>query len=120
MKNTNITAVAAIAAIYYPAGVTAETVAKWQQENKKGIARLDSEFEGKPYAAYIRRPTRDDMRELSAKAGSTDPVTYAEIILDQLWLGGDEEIRTVDEVFYGVEHVVQNVLSVQVATLKKL
>jgi hypothetical protein len=104
----------------YPAGVTAEKVENWKSENKSGIARIESEFEGKLYACYVRRPTRDDMRELSAKGGTVDTVTYAEIILDQLWLGGDEEIRTVDPIFMGVVDVVQNVLDVQRATLKKL
>ena len=112
--------VIAIAAIYYPAGVTAEMVDKWKAENKSGIARIDSTYEGKPYAAYLRRPTRDDMRELGAKASMVDPVTYAEIILDQLWIGGDEEIRTVDPIFMGVQTIVQNVLDIQKATLKKL
>lgn len=106
--------------IVYPAGVSAEKVAQWKAENKNGIARIDSNYNGKDYAAYLRRPLRDDMRELSAKAGTVDPTTYTEIILDQLWLGGDEEIRKIDAVFFGVMGEVQDILDVAKATLKKL
>ncbi|QEM13481.1 hypothetical protein [Mucilaginibacter rubeus] len=106
--------------IVYPAGVSAEKVAQWKAENKNGIARIETKYEGKEYSAYIRRPTREDMRELSAKGGTVDPVTYTEIVLGQLWLGGDEEIRDVDAVFFGVMEVVQGVLDVQKAQLKKL
>lgn len=105
---------------YFPAGVTAEVVEKWKAEHKSGIAEIESTYEGKVYKAYLRRPNREDMRELSARASLLDSVTYTEIILDQLWLGGDEEIRTVDPIFMGVCDVVQNVLDVQRATLKKL
>lgn len=99
-----------------PAGVTPEILENWKSANKNGIAEIASG----DYSAFIRRPTRDDMRELSAKGGTVDPVTYTEIILDQLWLGGDEEIRTNDDVFFGAMEVVQNVLDVQKATLVKL
>jgi hypothetical protein len=103
-------------AVKYPNGVTAEMVKGWKAANKNGIAEIESgEFK-----AYIRRPSRNDMRELSAQGKSTDPVTYTEIILDLLWLGGDEQIRTDDAIFFGAMDIVQDVLDVQSATLKKL
>ena len=100
----------------YPAGVTAELVESWKKENTCGVSIIQSGG----YEAYIRRPTRNDMRELTGKNGTVDPVTYTEIVLDQLWLGGDEEIRTVDKVFYGAMAVVQEVLEVEAANIKKL
>jgi len=67
---------------------------------------------------WIRKPTRNEMRELSSK--KVDPITYSEIALDMLWLGGDEAIKTDDEAFYSVSGVIQNVLDIKEAELKKL
>lgn len=100
----------------YPAGVTAQMVADWKKTSKNGIAELESG----DYKAYIRRPTRDDMRELGARDNGMDKTTYTEVVLDLLWLGGDEEIRSKDAVFFGVSEVVLDVLDVEKATLKKL
>jgi hypothetical protein len=100
----------------FPKGVTAEMVKEWEAKCKNGIARVDCGG----FAAYLRRPERNDMRELSTKMQVSDPVTYAECILDTLWLGGDEEIRKTDRIFFGVGPAVMDILDAEVATLKKL
>ena len=95
--------------------ITEETIAKWKQEHKHVFELVSGDLK-----AYIRKPTRNEMRELTAKATGTDPVTYTETVLDTLWLGGDEAIKTDDEAFYSIMPVVQNVLEIKNAELKKL
>lgn len=116
------------------ANVTAEVLEAWKKEYPAGVFELvvnSGEFEttteeGKPpvkmpiplYKGYVRKPTRDEMREFTSK--QTDPVTYTEIVLDALWLGGDEAIKTDDEAFYSVMPQVQNVLDIKSSEIKKL
>lgn len=99
----------------YPVGLTAKNIADWK--TKHGVI---FELNSGDLKAYIRKPTRDEMREFTAKSASCDPVTYTEIVLDALWLGGDEAIKTDDEAFYGVMPVVQGVLDIKIGELKKL
>lgn len=70
------------------------------------------------YTGYMRKPTRNEMREFTSL--KLDPVTYTERILDVLWLGGDDEIRIKDECFYSIMPVVQQVLDIKEAEIKKL
>ncbi|WP_162997096.1 hypothetical protein [Mucilaginibacter kameinonensis] len=116
------------------ANVTAEVLAAWKKDYPTGVFELvvnSGEFEtiteeGKPpvkkpvplYKGYMRKPTRDEMREFTSK--QTDPVTYTEIVLDALWLGGDEQIKIDDEAFYSVMPQVQNVLDIKGSEIKKL
>jgi hypothetical protein len=111
--------------------VTPEILAEWNAKHPTGVFELaveSGEYTGTKnnripiikFRGWMRKPTRDEMRELTAKANGTDPVTYTEIVLDTLWLGGDEEIKTDDEAFYSVMPEVQKVLDIKAASLKKL
>lgn len=117
------------------ANVTPELLAAWKKDYPAGVFELvvhSGEFETihsedskapvrvpvVRYKGYMRKPTRDEMRELTSK--QTDPVTYTEIVLDTLWLGGDEQIKTDDEAFYSVMPTVQSVLDIKSSELKKL
>lgn len=94
--------------------VTEEVIAGWKAKYPKGIAEIsNTDFKG-----WIRKPTRDEMRELMSL--QTDPVTYTERILDMIWLGGDDQLRTDDEEFYSVMPEVQKVMDIKHAELKKL
>lgn len=115
--------------------VTPEVLKAWEAAYPSGVFELtvlSGDFtevpqgDGKPpvkepvvkFRGWIRKPTRNEMREFSAK--QTDPITYTEIVLDALWLGGDMEIKTDDEAFYSIIPVVQNVLDIKEAAIKKL
>lgn len=90
---------------------------------KEEIEKLKSQYgdvyeievEGKK--CLIRRPNRKD---LSYASVVKDPVKMSETMLNQLWLGGDEEIKTRDDLFLAAVNVMQEVLQVKQAELKKL
>jgi len=49
-----------------------------------------------------------------------DPIKMSETLLNRLWLGGDEEIKTDDELFMATVNVMEDVLKVKEAEIKKL
>lgn len=117
------------------AEVTEAIIKQWQNEYPSGISELtvyNEEFkeipqgDNKPplkepivlYKGWIRKPTRNEMREFMSV--QTDPVTYTERILETLWLGGDEELQTNDEAFYAIMPEVQKVIDIKHAEIKKL
>lgn len=117
------------------ARATPEVIKAWKEAFPSGVFELivlsgdftdEDQGEDKPplkvpvplYKAWIRKPTRNEMRELSSK--NVDPITYSEIALDMLWLGGDSAIKTDDEAFYSVMPTIQSVLDIKGSELKKL
>lgn len=75
------------------------------------------EVDGK--ICYLKQP---DRRTLSAAAviGQKDPLRYNEIILENCWIEGDEEIKSNDALFLGVSAKIPDLIEVREATLKKL
>lgn len=93
---------------------TAEQIAEWK-EKYRDIYEIT--VDGR--VCYLRKPNR---RELSyaSMAGKSDPMKFNEVILAQCWLGGDEEIKTEDDLFLGVSAQVAQIVEVKEAELKKL
>lgn len=68
---------------------------------------------------YVRKPDRKILGA-AATVGSKDPMKYNEILLKNVWLGGDEELLTDDAMFLGVSAQLAELIEVKEATLKKL
>lgn len=73
--------------------------------------------EGK--TAYLRKPDRKTLSYAST-VGQTDPMKFNEVLLKGCWLGGDEEIRTDDELFLSASGKLGELIQVKEAELKKL
>ena len=71
--------------------------------------------EGK--GCILHRPTRQDLSYVSVVK---DPVKMSEVMLNQLWVAGDEEIKTQDDLFLAAIQKMQEVLEVKEAEIKKL
>ena len=65
----------------------------------------------------LRKPTRKDLSYVSVVK---DPIKMQEAILNQLWLDGDAEIKTDDDLFFAVSSQLDEVLRVKEAEIKKL
>ena len=65
----------------------------------------------------LRSPGRQD---LSYASVATDPIKVNEVLLKQLWVEGDEEVRTDDSLFMAVCSKMEQVLRVKEAEIKKL
>ncbi|QUI93631.1 hypothetical protein [Prevotella denticola] len=68
-------------------------------------------------SCVLHKPTRQD---LSYASVIKDPIKMSEVMLKQLWVAGDEEIKTNDELFMAVVAKMDEVLKVKEAEIKKL
>ncbi|MBQ3189405.1 MAG: hypothetical protein IJB60_08255 [Bacteroidaceae bacterium] len=92
--------------------VTKEQIKEWKA--KYGDL-FEVTVEGK--TCILRKPNRKD---LSYASVVKDPIKMSETLLNRLWLGGDEEIKTDDELFMATVNVMEDVLKVKEAEIKKL
>lgn len=69
--------------------------------------------------AYLKKPTRKILKAAMAKM-QTDPMSFAERILTDCWLGGDDEVKTNDDYFFGAAEQLEGLMEVKKAELKKL
>lgn len=94
--------------------VTKEQVAEWKA--KFGTVNKIT-VDGK--ACYLRQPSRKALGYASM-AGKDNPMRFNEVILNECWLGGDEEIRTDDTLFLSVSGRIAELIEVKEAELEKL
>lgn len=65
----------------------------------------------------LRKPSRQDLSYVSA---IKDPIQMSEMMLNTLWVDGDEDIKTDDELFMAVVSKMDVILKVKEAEVKKL
>ena len=86
------------------------------EEGKKQHGEIfQIETQGK--SCIVRKPTR---KEYSYVSVVKNPVKAQETLLNQIWLDGDEEIKTNDDLFFAVCSQLEEVLAIKEADIKKL
>jgi hypothetical protein len=75
------------------------------------------EFEDK--VAYLRKPDRATLKAAMSKV-LTDPIGFAEVILKNCWLDGDEAIKKDEEYIMGAVSPLNNIVNARTAELVKL
>ena len=68
-------------------------------------------------SCILHRPTRKDLSYASAEK---DPIKMSEVMLNALWVAGDEEIKEDDSLFLAAIQKMQDILEVKEAEIKKL
>lgn len=68
-------------------------------------------------SCILHAPTR---RDVSYASVVKDPMKMNEVMLNQLWVAGDEEIKTQDDLFMAAVNKLDVVLQVKEASVKKL
>ena len=69
-------------------------------------------------SCILHRPTRKDLSYASAVK---DPIKMSEVMLNALWVDGDEEIKEDDDsLFLAAIQKMQEILEVKEAEIKKL
>lgn len=91
---------------------TKEQIAEWKRKHGD---LFEITVEGR--SCILHRPTRQD---LSYASVLKDPIKMSETMLSQLWVAGDEEIKTDDSLFLAAIQKMQEVLEVKEAEIKKL
>lgn len=67
---------------------------------------------------YLKKASRTTLRAALVFL-EKDKIKYMEIIIDNSWLGGDDNIKKDDEMFYGLMGVVPELVSAKEAEIKK-
>lgn len=91
---------------------TKEQIAEWK--SKHGDL-FEISVDGK--SCILRKPNRKDLSYVSVVK---DPMKMSEVMMKQLWVAGDEEIREQDDLFLAAIPKMEEVLKVKEATIKKL
>lgn len=91
---------------------TTEQVQEWKQKHGDLF-----EISVEEKSCILHRPTRKDLSFVSVVK---DPIKMSEAMLNQLWVAGDEEIKTDDALFLAAIQKMQDVLEVKEAEIKKL
>jgi hypothetical protein len=69
--------------------------------------------------AYLRTPDRQTLSYASTLA-TKDPLKFNEVVLNNCWLGGDEEIKADDTLFLAASSKLPDLIQIKEATLEKL
>lgn len=91
---------------------TKQQIEEWKAKHGE---LFEITVEGK--SCVLHRPTRQN---LSYASVVKDPIKLTEVMLNQLWVAGDEEIKTQDDLFLAASQKMQEVLEVKEAEIKKL
>lgn len=94
--------------------IAAEQIAQWKEKYGE-VTEVTIEDK----TCYLRKPDRSTL-SMAATLGKSDPIKYSEIMLERCWLGGDEEIKTVDEYFFAAAAKVAELIKIKEASVKKL
>jgi hypothetical protein len=95
---------------------TPEQIAEWKAKYGDIFAY---ETEDGEYACYLKRPSRQVV-EQSMMKGQGSGFKIADVILDNCWLGGNPELRSVDKYFTGLQNQIGGIIEVATGELKKL
>ncbi|MDX9703932.1 MAG: hypothetical protein RBU23_12950 [Candidatus Auribacterota bacterium] len=79
-------------------------------ENKREITTLS-------VVGYLRTPSRKII-SMATAVGGKDPIKFGELILQNCWLGGDERIKTDDELFLAANAIIGDLIKIKTASLK--
>lgn len=93
---------------------TPEQIAKWKEEHGKVFKY---EVDGK--VAYLRSVDRNTYA-LAASKVATSPAKFNEIVIQNIWLGGDEDLKKQDEYYFGLIDFVEELMAKKKGSLETL
>lgn len=76
-------------------------------------------YEADGKKCYLHRPSRAVVSAASV-IGKEDPFKFAEVVLENCWLDGDECLRTDDAYFMGLSQQISQLVEIKTGQLKKL
>ena len=97
------------------AKVDQKQIDAWKKKHGD-IFKIDFE-DGKE--VFLKKPDRKVL-SLSMTKAQTNPLGFAEVILNNCFLGGDADVKTDDDYFLGASAQLEKVMEVKSAEIKKL
>ena len=68
---------------------------------------------------YLRSVDRDTYSAAAAKVSSS-PAKFNDVVIENIWLGGDEAIKTDDRYYFGLIDFVEELMAKKKGSLKTL
>lgn len=97
------------------AGPTKDQIELWKREYGD-VFKLDVEG---GYTCYLKKPTRR-IYSMALSQGQKSPMRFNEIIINNCWIAGDEQIREDDDLFYAACGQIDVLIPEVAADIKKL
>jgi hypothetical protein len=97
-----------------PTEPTQEQIDAWKKKHGQ-VFKIEVEDK----VCFLKKPDRKTISAASA-IGQKNPIKFAETILQNCWLAGDEEIKEDDDYFFAVSGELDQLLEFKNAELKKL
>ena len=94
--------------------ITQEQIDAWKKQHGDIYA---IKVDGK--TAHLKKPDRKTL-SFASVAGQKDPMKFNEIILENCFIGGDEEIKKDDSLFLAASAKIVELIEVKEAELVKL
>lgn len=95
---------------------TDQQLQEWKNINKEVF-----QVTAKEKACYLRKPKRQDLSyALAASNGGKDTVKMQEALLNNCWLGGDDEFKDDDSYFFAAAQKMSELIEIKEAEIKKL
>lgn len=91
---------------------TEEDIAVWKKKHGDVFA---VNIEGK--TAYLKKPSR---KSIGFSMSAKDPIKAKEILLKDMWVGGDENMLVEDAYFLGLAGQVDSLIEIKEAEVVKL
>ena len=94
--------------------ITKEQIEEWKKQyNDIYVLNIEDK------KAYLRTPDRQTL-SCASTLSTKDPLKFNEVVLNNCWLGGDEEIKTDDALFLAASSKLPDLIQIKEATLEKL
>lgn len=97
--------------------VTEKQIESWKKQHGE-VYELNIPLENDKVTCYLRKPDRKTIA-YALSVRDTNPLKAKEIVLENCFLAGDERIKTDDELFLSACTVLDEMIVVRVAELKK-
>lgn len=68
---------------------------------------------------YLKKPSRQTL-SMASSLCKNDQIAFNELLLQDCWLGGDERIKSDDDLFISIGPLLADLLETKAATLKKI
>lgn len=77
------------------------------------------EYEADGMSCILKRSSRTVISAAST-IGASDPLKFAEVVLENCWVEGNDTLRTDDRYFLGLQQQINQLVEIKVGKLKKL
>lgn len=101
---------------------TLEQIAQWKKEvaEKYGENAKLYAYQVGNSICYLRSVDRNLFSMASAKVASAGPNKFNEVIVEGIWMGGDEAIKKEDRYYYGLIEFIEELLDKKKGSLSEL